>query len=99
MPEREELALKRQNAWAPTPKILCPEFEEGTPEAEWLAKRKEEVTMGVSRLIEEIAERRESYREKARQIEFPVDFDISALKFAPVAHTQMGRCGARLQRS
>ncbi len=99
MPERDELDEMANRLGMNTQDPFA-EFDEGTPEAELLAKRKEEVTMGVSRLIEEIAERRESYREKAREIDFPVDFDISALKFAPVAHTQWmwGQIAAKLDR-
>ena len=52
----------------------------------------------VARLVQSLE--REEYRAEARKIDWPVDFSIGALKFAPLAHTQWmwGQIAAKLDR-
>lgn len=99
MPERQELDEMSARLGCDVADPFS-EFDEESAESKFLAKRREEVTMGVQQLIEDIEQRRQDFYEKAKEIEWPTDFDISALKFAPVAHTQWmwGQIAAKLDR-
>ncbi len=99
MPEREELDRFAPTAGASKDKPFA-EFAKGSAEEKFLEARRKELVPGIDALMATVAKRRESYFEKARGLDWPVDFDISALKFAPLAHTQWmwGQIAAKLDR-
>jgi pyruvate dehydrogenase E1 component len=99
MPEREEIDRMAERLGCDTQDPFA-EFPEDSAETAFLRTRKEKVTEGIQQLIQDIESRRQSFFGKAREIEWPVDFDITALKFAPVAHTQWmwGQIAAKLDR-
>jgi len=76
------------------------DFEKDTEEEKYLAKKRESLLSGIDQILGEVAERKRTWLEEARSITWPVDFDISALKFNPVAHTQWmwGQIAAKLDR-
>ena len=99
MPERAELDAFARNIGADASRPF-EEFAEGSPESEWLAARGEEVRNGVDAVIAKADARRAEWEEKAKALEWPVDFDITALKLSPLAHTQWmwGQIAAKLDR-
>ncbi|MBM4304546.1 MAG: pyruvate dehydrogenase [Deltaproteobacteria bacterium] len=76
------------------------DFEKDTEEEKYLAKKRESLLSGIDQILGEVAERKRTWLEEAQSITWPVDFDISALKFNPVAHTQWmwGQIAAKLDR-
>ncbi len=76
------------------------DFPESSTEEIYLSDRRQKLLSGIDQILGEVAERKERWLEEAQTIEWPVDFDISALKFNPVAHTQWmwGQIAAKLDR-
>ncbi len=76
------------------------DFEDSSPEGKFLSKRRTPLVQGIQEIISQVAARRKKYAEIAREIEWPKDFDITAIKFNPVAHTQWmwGQIAAKLDR-
>ncbi len=99
MPEREEL-----DRYAPTVGASAADpfagFAKGSAEELFLETRRKNLLPGIDSVIQSANRRRQSWQEKARAIEWPVDFDITALKLSPVAHTQWmwGQIAAKLDR-
>lgn len=75
-------------------------FAEGSPEEEYLAARRGPLVEGIARVEEQAKARLTELREEAKKIDWPGDFAIGALKFAPIAHTQWmwGQIAAKLDR-
>lgn len=99
MPEEEELIEMSQRVGT-SHENPFQDFEAGSREEKFLVQRRKELTDGIDRLMQEIAARKAAWVEQAHTIEFPVDFDITALKFSPIAHTQWmwGQIAAKLDR-
>lgn len=99
MPEKEELEAyaKRLNLTTTDP---FAEFDRTSPEEKFLIGRREKLVRGIDELIKKVADRRAGYAAEASKIDWPVDFDIGALKYAPFAHTQWmwGQIAAKLDR-
>lgn len=76
------------------------DFAAGSKEEEYLALRRETLLTGIDQILGEVSEKKQQWLEEAKQIDWPVDFDISALKFNQVAHTQWmwGQIAAKLDR-
>jgi len=76
------------------------DFPEGTEEEQFLAERRQKLLSGIDQILGEVGDRKDNWLAEANKIEWPVDFDISALKFNPVAHTQWmwGQIAAKLDR-
>jgi pyruvate dehydrogenase E1 component len=76
------------------------DFKSGSEEEAFLESRRNKLLPGIDQILGEVAERKEKWLEEARAIDWPVDFDITALKFNPVAHTQWmwGQIAAKLDR-
>lgn len=99
MPEEDELV--EMSKWLGTShEDPFHDFDSQSPEEKFLVSRRKELTDGIESLIQKINQRRENWIEQIRSVEFPVDFDITALKFSPVAHTQWmwGQIAAKLDR-
>lgn len=75
-------------------------FETGTEEEGYLEKRRAYITSGIEKIQTAVNTRKEAWHKEAKQINFPVDFDIQALKMSPIAHTQWmwGQIAAKLDR-
>jgi pyruvate dehydrogenase E1 component len=99
MPEEEELQEMAKNLGTDYEEPFQ-EFPEGSAEAKYIEARREYLVDGIQKLSEQIRDRKESWRQEAEKIQFPVDFDVQALKFNPVAHTQWmwGQIAAKLDR-
>jgi pyruvate dehydrogenase E1 component len=99
MPEEEEL-IEMSQALGTSHENPFEEFESGSPEEKFLSERRKFLTDGIDRLMKEVSERKEKFLGEANEIEFPTDFDITALKFSPIAHTQWmwGQIAAKLDR-
>ncbi|MCB0416727.1 MAG: pyruvate dehydrogenase [Bdellovibrionaceae bacterium] len=76
------------------------DFEESSKEGAYLKERREFLVDGIQKLLAEVKQRQQKWVAFARSLEWPVDFDITALKFNPVAHTQWmwGQVAAKLDR-
>lgn len=76
------------------------EFDGGSAEGKFLEGRSKYLTDGIAKLLEAAKARREKAQSEARAIDWPEDFAIGALKFAPLAHTQWmwGQIAAKLDR-
>lgn len=99
LPEKEELAAMAERIGANESEPFA-EFDEDSPQERYLATRRDSLLKGIERILGEVNERREAFREKAKQIAWPSDFGITALKFAPMAHSQWmwGQIAAKLDR-
>jgi pyruvate dehydrogenase E1 component len=99
LPEEKELEAMANRIGASTQDPFAP-FESGSDEAEYLESRISILKSGVSRIKSEVKERQEEWIKAARQMEWPKDLDITAIKFNPVAHTQWmwGQVAAKLDR-
>jgi len=99
MPEEDELIEMSQKLGASHEEPFQ-DFESHSPEEKCLEARRAELTIGIDRLLEEIEDRKTKWKKEALQISFPSDFDITALKFSPLAHTQWmwGQIAAKLDR-
>ncbi|MFM8315822.1 MAG: pyruvate dehydrogenase [Deltaproteobacteria bacterium] len=76
------------------------DFPEDSAEERFLTQRRKNFLGGIDQILGEVAERKQSWLEEAQNISWPSDFDITALKFNPVAHTQWmwGQIAAKLDR-
>lgn len=99
MPEEEEL-IEISNHLGASHESPFQDFENGSAEERFLEKRRQELTDEIDSLIQTVEKRKSDWLEKARSFSFPVDFDITALKFSPIAHTQWmwGQIAAKLDR-
>ncbi len=99
MPEEDELVEmgKRLGTSHEDP---FQDFDSGSAEEKFLVTRRKELTDGIENLIKQIDQRKENWLEEIRSVDFPTDFDITALKFSPIAHTQWmwGQIAAKLDR-
>jgi pyruvate dehydrogenase E1 component len=94
--ELEELAEQ----WGLSISDPFAEVPEGTAEADYLSHRKEILVKGIDQTIAAVKERKQSWIRFAKEIKWPADLEISALKFNPVAHTQWmwGQVAAKMDR-
>ncbi len=99
MPEEEELKFLAKNIGASYENPF-EDFEKGSAEEKFLSNRREELVGGIQKLISTVKKRQEAWKKEASGIKFPVDFDITALKLSPIAHTQWmwGQIAAKLDR-
>lgn len=99
LPEPEELDEIGRALEIPLDKPFS-EFEEGSEEERFLNARRQILTQGIDANIVAVKERRAHYQEEAKKIQWPPDLGITALKFAPMAHTQWmwGQVAAKLDR-
>ena len=99
LPEEDELAAIAKDIGASNEDPFA-DFAPDSSEEAYLKTRRRHLVDGIQSLLERTKRRQEEWYEKARQIDFPVDFDITALKFNPVAHTQWmwGQVAAKLDR-
>ncbi len=72
----------------------------GAKAESYLAKRRAHLVDGIDMVIANAAARRLAWAQKMSSIEWPIDFEVGALKFNPVAHTQWmwGQVAAKLDR-
>jgi len=99
MPEADEIAAMAKQLGLNNDDPFQ-EFDSGTAEDNFLAFRREALTDGIDENIQRVKERREKYIAEAREINWPDDLGITALKFAPMAHSQWmwGQVAAKLDR-
>lgn len=99
MPEEEELKQIAEKIGASFEDPF-EDFPEDSEEEKYLIQRREKLLPGIDQILGEVADRKSKWLEEANAIDWPVDFDISALKFNPVAHTQWmwGQIAAKLDR-
>ncbi len=99
MPEREELDgyATRIGCNIDDPFAL---FPKGSDEERYLETRRKWLLPGIDEVIQKANSRRSKWQDLARSLEWPVDFDITALKLSPLAHTQWmwGQVAAKLDR-
>lgn len=99
MPEEDEIVAmaKRLGVSFEDP---FQEFEPSSPEAKFLDQRGQFLNDGIATITQATKERREKAHAAAKEIAWPEDFAIGALKFAPFAHTQWmwGQIAAKLDR-
>jgi len=99
LPEDEELVemAKRLGVSNDEPFVG---FEEGSEEEAYLETRRQTLTDGIDENIKKVKARREKYIAEVADIDWPGDFGITAIKFAPMAHTQWmwGQVAAKLDR-
>src|ERR1019366_6718760 len=99
LPEPEELETMAKQLGSST-KDPFTDFEAESPEETYLQVRRSYLVGGIERIIAEVAGRRKSWLEISKNLPWPPEFDISALKFNPLAHTQWmwGQIAAKLDR-
>lgn len=99
MPAEEELIEMAKNIGASNENPF-EGFESGSPEENFLEKRRTFIMSGIEKVQGDVDQRRNDWLAEAKTIQFPVDFDIQALKMSPVAHTQWmwGQVAAKLDR-
>ncbi len=99
MPARGELDKLAEKLKASADKPFAP-FASASKEATYLAERGKAMREGIEKLDSAAATRLKKFQDLAKKVDWPVDFDISALKFAPLAHTQWmwGQIAAKLDR-
>ncbi|MFM8270522.1 MAG: pyruvate dehydrogenase [Pseudomonadota bacterium] len=99
MPEEDEL-IEMSKRLGTSHEDPFQDFGSQSAEEKFLASRRKELTDGIEDLIQRINQRQENWIEQIRAVDFPSDFDITALKFSPVAHTQWmwGQIAAKLDR-
>jgi pyruvate dehydrogenase E1 component len=99
LPESDELAAMAKRIGADENDPFA-EFPANSPEEAFLRQRREVLVTGIERIIGEVNKRRESWYQIGRSIDWPVDFEVTALKFNPVAHTQWmwGQVAAKIDR-
>jgi pyruvate dehydrogenase E1 component len=99
MPEEEELKQIAEKIGASFEDPF-EDFPEDSEAEKYLIQRREKLLPGIDQILGEVADRKSKWLEEANAIDWPVDFDISALKFNPVAHTQWmwGQIAAKLDR-
>jgi len=77
------------------------EFTKGTEESEYLEKRRESLVRGIDRVLEAAEDRKTTFVDFARkEVNWPADLEVTALKMSPLAHTQWmwGQIAAKLDR-
>ncbi len=76
------------------------EFPKNSEEENFLSERRTGLVPDIDALIQARDERFAKYQAEAKAIPWPVDFDITALKLSPNAHTQWmwGQVAAKLDR-
>lgn len=99
MPERDELEAMAKKIGAPWEDPFR-EFAPDSEEEAFLKPRREELLSGIDETLNRVEARREEWKARCQKLDFPIDFDIGALKFNPVAHTQWmwGQIAAKLDR-
>ncbi len=99
MPESAELDEMAAKIGA-DPKNPFAEFPAKSKETVFLAERGKELVGGIESLLKEIKNRKETHLAAAREIDWPEEFNIAALKLSPMAHTQWmwGQMAAKLDR-
>lgn len=99
MPEEQELKTLAEKFGASFDNPFA-DFPDDSEEEAFLAERRQKLLAGIDQILGEVSERKEKWLAEASTIEWPVDFDISALKFNSVAHTQWmwGQIAAKLDR-
>lgn len=76
------------------------DFDSDSPENGFLQERRDYLIKGIDEILKNTEDRRQKWRQKAAQIEWPTSMDISALKLSPMANTQWmwGQIAAKLDR-
>lgn len=99
LPEEDELREKGESLGVPFDRPFT-EFPSGSPEEAYLAERRKTLLAGIETILDRVEARRQKWLKSVEALDWPVDFDISALKFNPVAHTQWmwGQIAAKLDR-
>ena len=99
MPEEEEIREIGKKLGASFEDPFA-DFLPDSDEEKFLVKRREQLLAGINEIISEVSDKKQAWLEEAKTIQWPVDFDIAALKFNPVAHTQWmwGQIAAKLDR-
>lgn len=99
LPEAEELQEMAKRIGAPYDEPFG-EFAEDSDAAKYLAARGESLVGGIQQVLEKAKERRRTYVDMARKVDWPEDFEVTAIKFNPVAHTQWmwGQIAAKIDR-
>lgn len=99
MPEEEELVAMAEKLGLDF-KVPFPEFPEDSEAEGYLAARRAPYLDGVDQILRQTHDRRIKHQEEARAMEWPVDFQVTALKLSPLAHTQWmwGQIAAKLDR-
>jgi pyruvate dehydrogenase E1 component len=99
MPERSELDAFAKRIGV-DPKNPFSEFSASSQEETFLKERRHFLVEGIHKVIEKVGARKKSWLDSTKKIDFPVDFDITALKMSPIAHTQWmwGQIAAKLDR-
>jgi len=99
MPEEDEL-IEMSQRLGTSHDDPFQDFDPGSAEEKFLVPRRKELTDGIDQLMGQISQRKAAWLEKIRSLDFPTDFDITALKFSPIAHTQWmwGQIAAKLDR-
>lgn len=99
MPERSELDAyaKRIGAKADQP---FAEFAKDSAEEKFLDARRKALLPAIDEVIAKSNKRRDKWRGLAKEAQWPTDFEITALKLSPLAHTQWmwGQVAAKLDR-
>lgn len=99
MPEEDELKAFAEKIGASVEDPF-EDFSDDSEEGLFLSNRREDLVQGIQKLLQTVKTRQEEWKAEASKIEFPVDFDITALKLSPIAHTQWmwGQIAAKLDR-
>ncbi len=76
------------------------QFPEGSKEEAFLKPRRKTLVHGIDEVRARVQKRQEEWKAFASTLDWPKDFNITALKFNPVAHTQWmwGQVAAKLDR-
>ncbi len=76
------------------------DFPTSSSEYSWLRRRRDELNSGIDTVLERVSNRRKKFVDLGKQVAWPIDFNVTALKFNPVAHTQWmwGQVAAKLDR-
>ncbi len=99
LPEEEELRAIAKNYEMDFDDPFQP-AESGSEAETFLNQRRAYYVDGIDRVIHNTETRRSEWAAKMAKLEWPVDFDITALKLSPMAHTQWmwGQIAAKLDR-
>lgn len=99
LPEEEELATLGKRLGL-TIKDCFLDYESGSEEEEFLSQRREFLLAGIEKILKDVKHRQQRWLELSEKIEFPEEFDITALKMSPFANTQWmwGQVAAKMDR-
>lgn len=99
LPEAEELDAMARSLGIPEQDYFAP-FPSSSVEERFLESRRGSLLPGISKIRSEVENRKKKWKDSISASDFPVDFDINALKFNPQAHTQWmwGQIAAKLDR-